>query len=147
MTALVDYDIIFLGKSWCWLNDPELKALTMTPDFSQEDQAAYFKSLPTKKDYWIKGITENNLPIGAMGLKHINSQTAEYWGYIGEKEYWGKGIGSFMIYQAINKARELSLNQIYLMVGKQNNKAKELYLKKGFRLAEAGDTEKYFLQL
>lgn len=147
MTALVDYNIIFLDKSWYWLNDPEIKALTMTPDFSKEDQASYFKSLPKKKDYWIKGITENTLPIGAMGLKHINSQNAEYWGYIGEKEYWGKGIGSFMIEQAINKARELSLNEIYLIVGKQNNKAKELYLKKGFRLAEANDTEKYFLQL
>ena len=48
MTALVDYNIIFLDKSWYWLNDPEIKALTMTPDFSKEDQASYFKSLPKK---------------------------------------------------------------------------------------------------
>ena len=147
MTALVDYNIIFLDKSWYWLNDPEIKALTMTPDFTKKDQDFFFKSLAQKKDYWIKGITENNFPIGAMGLKHINTQTAEYWGYIGEKKYWGKGIGSFMIEQAINKARELNLDEIYLMVGKQNNKAKELYLKKGFRLGMAADTEKYFLQL
>ena len=76
MPDLVDFSIEFLEKSWEWLNDPVIKALTMTPDFTREDQENFFKNLPYKDDYWIRGITENNLPIGVMGLKHITGATA-----------------------------------------------------------------------
>lgn len=147
MPGLVDYSLVFLDRSWEWLNDPEIKALTMTPDFSKNDQMAFFKSLPSKKDYWIKGIMEDGIPIGAMGLKHITQQQAEYWGYIGDKNYWGKGIGSFMMEEAINKAAALGLKQIYLHVDKQNARAKQLYVKKGFVLTGEGDREKYLLKL
>ena len=32
------FDEIFLEKSWHWLRDPEIKWLTMTPDFTREEQ-------------------------------------------------------------------------------------------------------------
>jgi RimJ/RimL family protein N-acetyltransferase len=147
MIALVDYDLVFLEKSWYWLNDPEIKSLTMTPDFTKKDQQDFFQSLPNKKDYWIKGITHDNIPVGAMGLKHITKNDAEYWGYIGEKDQWGKGIGSFMLDQAIRKAVELKLKNIHLRVTKNNNKARNLYIQKGFQVSEEGDIEKYILHL
>jgi RimJ/RimL family protein N-acetyltransferase len=147
MIALVDYDLVFLEKSWFWLNDPEIKSLTMTPSFTKKDQQVFFESLPDKKDYWIKGVTYNNVPVGAMGLKHITKKDAEYWGYIGEKEYWGKGIGSFMLDQAINKAVEQELENIHLRVTKNNKKARDLYIHKGFKVSEDGDIEKYTLHL
>ena len=40
--AFVEYTEEFLDLSWEWLNDPEIKLLTMTPDFSREDQRAFF---------------------------------------------------------------------------------------------------------
>jgi RimJ/RimL family protein N-acetyltransferase len=147
MPGLVDYTLVFLDKSWEWLNDPEIKALTMTDDFTRNDQLAFFKNLPEKKDYWIKGITENELPIGAMGLKHINSQTAEYWGYIGEKEYWGKGIGKFMLDHALKKTKELKLKKLFLKVSNNNTRARNLYLKMGFKIISPGDIELYALEL
>lgn len=149
MTFLVNYDLAFLEKSWEWLNDPEIKELTLTPDFSKEDQLNFYNSLPQKKDYWIKGITENNTPIGAMGLKNIDTgeSSAEYWGYIGEKEYWGKGIGKFILKEAIIKARELNLKKIYLKVNRKNIIAKNLYLKMGFKKQSSGEIEYYEIVL
>jgi RimJ/RimL family protein N-acetyltransferase len=147
MPFLVNYNIVFLNKSWEWLNEPEIKALTMTPDFTKEEQLKFYKQLANKQDYWIKGIIEEDIPIGAMGLKHINTHNAEYWGYIGEKKYWGKMIGVYMLQQAILKAKELGLNQIYLIVHSNNTRAKKLYIKMGFQLSIAGEQEKYCLDV
>ena len=147
MPSLVEFDLLFLDKSWEWLNDPQIKGLTLTPDFTKQNQLSFYQGLSKTKDYWIKGITEDNVPIGAMGLKNINAFTGEYWGYIGEKQYWGKGIGEFMIQQAILRAKELMLLQIYLMVSEQNSRAKKLYSRMGFKLSVPGSVEKYYLKV
>lgn len=147
MASLVEYDREFLSKSWIWLNDPEMKALTLTPDFSKEEQLTFYDNLQGRKDYWIRGVIENGIPIGAMGLKNITAQKAEYWGYIGDKSYWGKGIGVFMLNAAINQAKILKLAQLHLIVSNENLRAKALYLNNGFQLLETGRTEKYFLIL
>ena len=42
-----EFDREALQKSWEWLNDPQLKSLTMTPDFDQESQERWFESLKT----------------------------------------------------------------------------------------------------
>jgi RimJ/RimL family protein N-acetyltransferase len=147
MPSLADYNLVFLDKSWEWLNDPEIKALTLTPDFTKEQQKAFYDGLPDRKDYWIKGIMEDGIPVGAMGLKHINNEEAEYWGYIGEKAYWGKGIGPYMLREAIAKAKELELHQLYLHVDEKNLRAKQLYINMGFQLTIAGELEKYHLNL
>lgn len=147
MPSLVDYNRIYLDRSWHWLNDPEVKALTLTPDFTREAQEIFFHSLPQKAGYWIKGIEEKGVPVGAMGLKNITTEDAEYWGYIGEKEYWGKGIGSFLIREAIAQATKLGLKQLYLHVSRHNTRAINLYSKMGFRLAAEGEVEKYLLDI
>lgn len=147
MPCLVDYSLVFLDKSWEWLNDPEIKALTLTPAFTKEEQLSFYNNLPHRTDYWIKGITEDGLPVGAMGLKHISKTVAEYWGYIGDKKYWGKGIGNFMLQQAITRGKELGLQQLYLHVDEKNLRAKQLYINLGFQLTTAGELEKYHLDL
>lgn len=147
MPFLIDFNTECLEKSWNWLNDPEIKELTMTPDFTKQDQINFYNSLPQKTDYWIKGIAENGACIGAMGLKNITKVDAEYWGYIGEKDSWGKGIGKFMLEAAIEKAQLLKLEKIYLKVLKTNTRAIQLYLKKGFLLEQPGAVVKYYLPI
>lgn len=149
MPSLVDYDLNFLENSWNWLNDPEVKALTLTPDFTKDEQYIFFKSISERKNYWIKGIVENDIPIGAMGLKNINTKEkiAEYWGFIGDKEFWGKGIGKFMISQAFLQAKKMNLDNLYLKVGSNNNRAKKLYLNLGFTLSHKGEIEQYVITL
>ena len=72
------FDERFLEKSWQWLRDPEVKRLTMTPDFTRDQQLSWFRGLPAKKDYLIWGLLCDEIPIGAMGLKNVTETEAEY---------------------------------------------------------------------
>ncbi|MEY8767059.1 GNAT family N-acetyltransferase [Francisella philomiragia] len=132
MLELVDYDEQFLSISWKWLNDVEIKRLTMTPVFTEQDQTRFFKSIKKRKDYKIFGIVFNNSRIGACGLKNIRCYRAEYWGYIGEKEYWGRGLGKEMMMKILDVANKEGIKSIYLKVHKDNYRAISLYKKLSF---------------
>lgn len=137
----VTYDKQFLDLSWEWLNDSEIKKLTFTPDFSREDQLKWFRSLPYKVDYFIRGIKYGEYPIGACGLKHITNADAEYWGYIGLKEYWGKGIGSVVLKYLEDIGKNVyNISSIYLLVIKNNRRAINLYLKNNYEIESVNDT-------
>jgi RimJ/RimL family protein N-acetyltransferase len=131
---LVDYTVDYLKLSWKWLNDPEIKALTNTPDFSHDQQLKWFNSLASKQDYFIRGIEFSNTKIGVCGLKKITQSDAEYWGYIGEKKYWGQGYGSVILKIIEQKAIQLQLKSIWLTVLLSNTNAIKLYHKNGFIL-------------
>lgn len=89
-TEFVPYDEKFLDYSWDWLNDSEIKQMTLTPDMTREGQRRWFAGLSSRDDYHVWGITYDSLPIDAVGLKHIDydSHEGEYFGYIGNKTYW-----------------------------------------------------------
>ncbi|HEY5587590.1 MAG TPA: GNAT family N-acetyltransferase [Candidatus Paceibacterota bacterium] len=134
----VDYDLTYCDLSWNWLNDDEIKKLTMTPEFTKENQNEWFYSIKHKDDYLIWGIEFDNKPIGALGIKNIDyiNKSGEYFGYIGEKEYWGKCIGKIMMKYVIKKASEKEISKIYLKVEKFNERATKLYIKSGFQVFE-----------
>lgn len=131
-----EYSHLFLEKSWEWLQDSEIKHLINAPYISREQQQQWFETLPQRKDYFIKGISYNEMPIGVLGLKNIDltHKKAEYWGYIGEKEYWGKGLSSQMFDYILKIAKEkYHLKQIYLNVIPENTRAIRAYEKVGFK--------------
>jgi len=134
----VEYDNRFFVLSKDWLEDQQIKRLTMTPETSESSRKLWFESLRMRKDYYIQGVTVDEVPIGAVGIKHIDLQkaTGEYWGYIGEKAYIGKGIGHVMVSQMIDKAKELGLRTMYLRVAEYNERAIRLYHKHGFQETE-----------
>ena len=131
--SFVDYDEIFLSLSWKWLTDPEIKYLTCTSVMTKEEQRRWFLSLNNRKDYFIKGILMDGMPVGVCGLKHIDSVAGEYWGYIGEREWWGKGIGKQMLFYIEQYARSLGLRRVYLHVLKDNTRACKLYINCGYK--------------
>ena len=132
MLEIVKYTEEFLPLSWKWLNDSEIKKLTMTSDFSKEDQINFFNSLSSRKNYKIFGIEFDGIKIGACGLKNIEQNRSEYWGYIGEKEYWGKGLGKEILTKMINLAINEKISSVYLKVEKNHYRAIKLYEKFGF---------------
>ncbi|MFB6317433.1 GNAT family N-acetyltransferase [Saccharicrinis sp. FJH54] len=132
MVKLVSFDLNYLELSWRWLNDIEIKRLTDASDFTKEEQLIWYKNLKEKKDYMIWGIEYNKIPVGSCGLKSITELDCEYWGYIGEKEYWGKGIGKTIIDRMIVEAKKLQLVSIWLKVVNDNKRAIKLYERKGF---------------
>lgn len=131
---LVPFTREFLDCSWNWLRDEETRYLTMTPEFTREDQGRFFDSLGERPDYRIWGvILQGAGPIGAAGLKNIGDENAEYWGYIGEKAWWGRGFGAQMVNAVEGEARKLGLKQLYLTVGRENVRAVRLYRRLGYR--------------
>lgn len=136
---LTKYTLEFLEYSWTWLNDDEIRKLTDTPIFDAESQKKWFNSISSKKDYLIWGILFEGIPIGACGLKNITITDCEYWGYIGNKNYWGKGIGTEMLQKLIEIGKQKKLNSIWLKVLKDNDRARKLYEKLGFYVENESD--------
>ena len=132
----VEFSRVFLEKSYHWLHDPVIAHLTLTAPFSREDQERFFAALPDRKGYQVYGIQADQKPVGACGLKHITTDSAEYWGYIGERQYWGQGIGQFMWDEMLCQARKMNISTLWLLVGKDNPVAQAMYKKNQFLVIE-----------
>ncbi|MEI7675351.1 MAG: GNAT family N-acetyltransferase [Bacteroidales bacterium] len=128
----VEYTLDFLELSWNWLNDEEIRRLTDTPQFNQDDQLLWFESLKFRKDYMIWGIKAFGEKVGACGIKNITSDECEFWGYIGERNYWGLGVGVEMMKFVENKVREINRQCILLSVLVENKRAISLYEKMNY---------------
>ena len=130
----VPFDKEALECSYVWLKEYEIKHLTMTPEITKESQKKWFESLETRTDYWIKAIKADGKLVGAVGLKYIDiaEKKAEYFGYIGEKELWGNGIGKEMVSYVAEYAKTLGIRTMYLHVADYNERAVRLYKKQGF---------------
>lgn len=129
---LLDFTRVFLDKSWVWLNDPYIKYYTVTPRITRIEQDSWYNSLKDRNDYFVWGVAYGNIPIGACGLKKVNSSTAEYWGYIGEKKYHRHGFGCLMMAQVELIACQKGFDKLILKVIPDNIPAIKLYLKRGF---------------
>lgn len=126
------FDRVSFEKSWEWLNDPEIKYLTVTPDFDRESQEVWFQGLSGMNDYYIRSVWCNNESIAVCGLKHITAIDGEVWEYIGEKRYWQKGIGSKMLQHLIEYAKTRNLQSIYCRLLEQNVNSLKMFRKHGF---------------
>ena len=68
--------------------------MTYALKITRQEQLRWFYNFDKKDDYLICDIIYEEIPIGACGLKNIRAGSAGYWGYISNKEFWGKGIGN-----------------------------------------------------
>ena len=127
------FDNTYLNASYIWLTDPEINNLLGAGVISKDGQKKWFQSLDNRMDYMIWGVEYNNKPIGAVGIKNIESNKGEYFGYIGEKAFWGKGIGHDMVSFIMKQAKKRSLYELYLQVKSCNLRAIRLYEKMGFK--------------
>ncbi|MEA5126977.1 MAG: GNAT family N-acetyltransferase [Proteiniphilum sp.] len=127
-----EYTREVLEKSWQWLNDPQMRELTATPLFDKESQEKWFESLKNRKDYFIKSVWHKDKVIGVVGLKHLTDSHGEVFGYIGEKEYWGKTVGVQGMEYIIEYAKSINLDCIYSVVLKSNLSSIKLDRRLGF---------------
>lgn len=131
----VPYDDRFMRRSRDWLRDPEIQAMTGTQTFTEADQAEWFAGLEGRSDYFIWGVELDGLPVGAYGLKHCDGASAEYWLYIGEKEHWSRGLGAWMVCEAVSRAREMGLRTLWARILRENTRS--------LKLAEASAWSEY----
>lgn len=136
---LVKYTPEFLRLSWQWLNDQDIRVLTNTPIFSIDDQKKWYLSLKEKKDYFLWGIQLGKNKIGVCGIKKVTNVDCEYWGFIGEKEYWGQGYGSQILLEIFKIAKDKELHSVWLKVLKNNERAISVYVKMGFQIESSNE--------
>jgi RimJ/RimL family protein N-acetyltransferase len=98
----------------------------------------------SRRDFIIE--TKGGEPVGLIGLLGIDRQhgTAECFCVIGQKEFWGKGIGteahSLLIQWAFD---ELNLHKIWAVVYTNNAAVLKIVEKLGFRIEGTLREEKY----
>ena len=135
-----DFDGSFLKASAEWQQDAEIRQLIDAAPFSSEQQQQWFLSLPTRTDYKIWGIALDGEPVGAVGLKDITEEFAEYFGYLGNKSCWGRGFGASMMAFAEEQAGRLGVGVLRLRVLNANTRATRLYLKCGYKYCMRPDS-------
>lgn len=131
---LVEYDRVFLDISWSWINDPEIRLLISTPEITKEQQLEWFNNLKNLNNYYIWGVKINNIPAGVCGIKNIKDFKGEYWGYIGNKDFWGKGFGKEIMILVEKEAIKLGLISLWLKVNDDNFRAIKLYEKMNYQI-------------
>ena len=136
--------------SYKWRNDTEVWQLTGSrPDMvvTSEIEKNWIRKVlrdPTSRRFAIC-IAESDEYIGNVQLTSITEEEAEFHIFIGEKKYWGKGIGYQATEKIIGFARKnMSLKSIYLYVKALNKAAIMIYEKVGFSFV---DKEKMILYL
>ena len=137
--TFVPFDKRFLDCSFVWFQDSELRKLTNAPVVTREKQTEWFVSLPQRNDYVVWGVEADHAPVGACGLKKITVREAEYWGYLGERELWGKKLGKQIVDFCLGQAKKRGLSRVWLTVNAANTRAIALYSKMGFRIVGQAD--------
>ena len=126
-----------------WLGDPEVNCglgTIVRNGLSEEFHKKWFKSyLEDEKSGKRKifMIFADSKAIGQVGLLDINKadENAVLYIVIGEKEYWGKGIGKAAIAWIHDYAKnKLKLHKINLYAHAQNERALGLYKKMGYEV-------------
>jgi len=131
--------------SWRWRNDPEVWKYTGSkPDrlvthIIESDWIIKVLKDTDSKRFAI--IVDDNY-VGNIQLTNINCGKAQYHIFIGDKNYWGKGIAQLATFQILSYAKEiLNLNEVYLHVNNSNISAIRVYEKNGFLKQDVVDTD------
>ena len=123
--------------SWKWRNDPEIWIYTgYKPDVYVDEkiESAWLSEKILETDSKRFAIIFEDVYVGNIQLTNIvENENAQLHVFIGEKDYWNKGIALEAIYQIIIYAsKDLELKEIYLFVNPNHKIAIHLYEKIGF---------------
>lgn len=125
--------------SFKWRNDPQIwtyTAFTPTNEITEEIEENWLaKSLNKQQDKrFAVCVRANDQYIGNVQLLDIHDGIAEFQLFIGEKDYWGKGIGFQATLQMLDIAfNDLHLKSVFLTVHPDNIIAMRCYSRAGFK--------------
>jgi RimJ/RimL family protein N-acetyltransferase len=126
--------------SYKWRNNPAIWQYTGTrPDklITEEIEKEWLSTVLQRKDERRFAICVDSNYIGNIQLTSIANESAEYHIFIGEQEYWGKGIAAEASHLLLRYGFDvLGLNCIYLSVKEDNLNAIKLYERLSFRCAQ-----------
>lgn len=122
-----------------WLNDPIVNRYLETRSVTVKELKDYIRAKREASDVLFLGIfsRDTDTHIGNVKLEPINwgKKTAMMGLLIGDKEYWGKGIGTEVTNLITGFAfNTLGLNEVTLGVISENTPAIRVYEKCGFKI-------------
>lgn len=119
-----------------WRNDPEVfkyTGNTYKNEITLETELNWIRKVMANRNEYRCAILADNIYVGNIYLTEITKASAYYHIFIGNKDYWGKGVAKKASEQILNYAFcTLKLPTVYLRVKKQNRAAFYLYKKLGF---------------
>ena len=130
-------DISDAQISWKWRNNPNIWKFTgskpnrkITQKIEQEWIHKVISDHTTKRF----AILVNDVYVGNIQLTDIiKYDAAQYHIFIGDTDYWGKGVAKLATYQILYFAKEvLGLKKVFLKVKKENSSAIHVYKNNGF---------------
>lgn len=117
------------------LNRPN-KAVTL------DDELSWIKKVVAQEDSKRFAILADGVYVGNTYLTGVDGQTAEYHIFIGEIEYWGKGVAKEATKKLLTYAKDiLMLKSVFLWVKEENTAAVALYDKVGFQVIRKRDNQ------
>lgn len=131
-----------------WRNDPEVfkyTGNTYSNVITIESELSWIRKVIANNEAGTEyrcAIEADGVYVGNIYLTHLTTGIGHYHIFIGNKDYWGKGVAKaaslLILSDGFNK---LGLKGIELSVRPENTSAINLYAKLGF--VETGRTEKY----
>ena len=122
--------------SYKWRNDPSLWLYTgfkPSRKITLKDEMAWIKKVIEDDTCRRFAIIADNTYVGNVYITDISGDTGEYHIFIGDKNFWGKGVAKEASLQIIAYSQKvLKLDTILLGVKKENTAAYKLYQKLGF---------------
>ncbi len=119
-----------------WRANPEVaRWLCSQAAPSREEHLAWLKTLGDKRVEFVILALPERLPVGTIGLSHIDPlhRNAEYGILLGEPSFRGRGIAQAASKKILKFAfRELALHRVFLRVMAHNDAALRLYDRIGF---------------
>ncbi|WP_432709905.1 GNAT family N-acetyltransferase [Pedobacter sp.] len=132
------------STTYKWRNNPEVWKYTLfSPNvtITMEKEKAWLEDIlqrPDQKRFAIC-LTHTEKHIGNIQLIDIEDQHAELHLFIGDKDYWGKGLGTKATKLILDYAfRTLNLKYIKLSVNRTNEAAIKIYTRQGFTRQDEG---------
>ena len=123
--------------SYKWRNNPEIFKYTganYDHQITLEDETNWIRKIIKNPNDFRCAILANEVYVGNIYLTDIKDGIGNYHIFIGEQEYWGKGIAKEASRQIIEYGFNiLGLREIHLKVKKENIRAKILYQRLGFK--------------
>jgi len=130
------------SSEYCrWLNDQEVNEYLETREAAIPELKKYIKEKLESEDCLFFGIfyKENDKHIGNLKLELTGEgkKSVDYGIMIGDKNYWGKGIGTEATRLILNFSfNKLNADTVELSVLADNKAAIRIYEKTGFKIIE-----------
>lgn len=126
-----------------WRNDPEVfkyTGNTYKNEILLETELTWIRKVIQNPNEYRCAILADDVYVGNIYLTDIINKTAHYHIFIGNREYWSKGVAKQASIQIFKHAKEiLDIKEIFLRVKKNNTSAYFLYKKVGFEEISVSD--------